>query len=351
MREFRRQNHFVAKVYLKPWETQNGRIWTYRILVPHSNVPIWKEASKKGVAWHAHLYTQNAVGGESDAVERWFDREFESPAHEPLYKATHDKRLTPDDWNRLINFVAAQDVRTPAWFAQRMEQWEKSLPALMKETMEKSLRRLEEAKPIGQQTREVPRLPQGEREGLPLRTFVRRSPSGGGEIGAEIVIGRQYWLWAIKRSLTNTMKVLHQHHWTILKPPDGVSWFTSDNPVIRLNYLGTNNYNFNGGWGSRGTRIFLPLGPHHLMCTQVGSRPPQRGDRATVEQAQFVRKIVAEHAWRMIFANAPDDEVSVLKPRTVNSSAVKHERDQWANWHEQQLAAEQGPATETITVT
>lgn len=318
--------------------------------MPHSNVPIWKEASKKGVAWHAHLYTQTAVAGESDAAEKWFDREFESPAQEPLYKATHDKHLTPDEWRRLINFLAAQDVRTPAWFAQRMEQWEKSLPGLMKETMEKSVLRLEEAKRTGQRTPEVPRLSQDEREGLPLRTFVKRSPSGGGEIGAEIVIGRQYWLWAIKRSLTNTMKVLHRQNWTILKPPEGTTWFTTDNPVIRLNYLGSNNYNFNGGWGSPGTRIFLPLGPLHLMYTQVGIRPPQRGERATVEQAQFVRKIVAEHAWRMIFANAPDVEVPFLRPRTVDLAAVKHERDQWANWHEQQLAAEQGPATETLTL-
>jgi hypothetical protein len=349
--QFHRENHFVAKVYFKPWETANGKIWSYRILVPHANVPIWKEASKKGLAKHAHLYTQTAVGVESDAVERWFADEFESPAQQPLYRATHDQRLSRDDWKRIINFAAAQDVRTPAWFAQRMEQWDKSLPGLMKETMEQSLRRYEEAKRTGEPLVGVPRLPDAEREGLPLRTFVRRSPTGGGEIGAEIVIGRQYWLWAIKRSLTRNMRVLHQHHWTIVKPPEGTIWFTSDNPVIRLNYLGKNNYNFNGGWNSPGTRIYLPLGPQHLLYTCVGSRPPLRGQRSTVEQAEFVRRIVAEHASRMIFANAPDDEVPVLRPRTVDPAAVKHERDQWASWHEQQLAAEEGPPTETIVAT
>src|SRR5689334_11053632 len=103
MQQFHRDNHFVAQFYFKPWETSDRRIWTYRVLVPHANVPVWKPTSKKGLAWHAHLYTQMAVSGESDAIERWFDREFESPAQEPSYKATHDKRLTPDDWKRLIN--------------------------------------------------------------------------------------------------------------------------------------------------------------------------------------------------------------------------------------------------------
>jgi hypothetical protein len=53
----------------------------------------------------------------------------------------------------------------------------------------------------------------------------------------------------------------------------------------------------------------------------------------------------------MIFAIAPDDELSVLRPRTVDPTAVKNERDQWANWHEQQIAAEKEPPTETITAT
>src|ERR1044071_4833290 len=95
---FHRNNHFVSRCYLQPWETETGAIWTYRILVPHERVRVWKSFPKKAVAWHAHLYTQTRSGEDSDEVERWFDREFEAPAKEPLYKATNNKRLTPEDW-------------------------------------------------------------------------------------------------------------------------------------------------------------------------------------------------------------------------------------------------------------
>jgi hypothetical protein len=70
------------------------------------------------VAYYSHLYTRIAAGEESDEVEKWLDREFEGPAEESLHKATSEARLTPDDWRRLVCFLAAQDVRTPARFAE-----------------------------------------------------------------------------------------------------------------------------------------------------------------------------------------------------------------------------------------
>jgi Protein of unknown function (DUF4238) len=347
--QFHRDNHFVPRMYLKPWEAPGGKVWAYKVLAPHENVPLWKRVSTKAVGWHSHLYTQIVAGQETDDVERWFDLEFESPAEEALHKATSDKRLTPDDWKRLIRFAAAQDVRTPAWFTQQMKRLDETLPELMKQTMEDSIRRYEEAKRTGQPVAQAPQLPAAEREGLPLRTTVRKSPSGGGEIGAEIVIGRQYWLWSIKRALTGTLKVLHQHRWTILKPPEGTAWFTSDNPVIRLNLQTPTKYDFNGGWNSNGTEIWMPLGPQHMLYTQVGSRPPQRGERMGEDQARLLRRITAEHAWRTIFAREQNNEVASLRPRIVDPEAVKFERQQWDNWHEQQVVAEKDIASEPST--
>lgn len=72
----------------------------------------------------------------------------------------------------------------------------------------------------------------------------------------------------------------------------------------------------------------------------MGERPPPRGERLTREHAELVRRFTAEHAWRMIFALEEDKEVSQLRPRTVDRNEVQHEREQWANWHTQQVAAE-----------
>jgi hypothetical protein len=337
--QFHRDNHYVPRLYLKPWASPGSKVWTYRLLVEHENVPVWKPFSSRAVANHEHLYTQIAAGEETDQFEKWFDCEFESPAEEPIRKAISDKQLTREDWKHLVRFLALQDVRTPASFARQMKRLDETLPQLMKETMESSIQRIQEAKEAGKAVESL-KLVAAEREGLPLRVSVRRSPSGGGEIGAEMLRGRQLWLWTIKRALTKTVKVLHQHHWTIMKPAKGYKWITSDDPVMRLNYNNVSDYNFNGGWNRRGTCILLPLGPEHILYTQIGERMPQRGDRMTKENTELIRRFTAEHAWRMIFAAEEDEQVPSLHPRILNPAEVRYERQQWATWHEQQTRAE-----------
>ena len=66
----------------------------------------------------------------------------------------------------------------------------------------------------------------------------------------EIIAGRGLWLFSIRHSLRQTAKVLHQHKWTILRPPEGLSWFPGDDPVIRLNYYKRGKYDFRGGRGT-----------------------------------------------------------------------------------------------------
>ncbi|TOO91867.1 hypothetical protein CGH27_26115, partial [Vibrio parahaemolyticus] len=62
--------------------------------------------------------------------------------------------------------------------------------------------------------------------------------------------GRASWLWSIKHVLTTVADQLHRNKWTILFPTEGMSWYTSDNPVVRLNYEDSKNYDFNGGWAN-----------------------------------------------------------------------------------------------------
>lgn len=337
--DFHIDNHYVPRMYLKPWETTADRVWTYRILVAHESAPVWKPFSSKSLGHHLYLYTRQSAGKESDEIERWFDREFERPAEEPLQKALSDKRLTIDDWKRLIRFLAAQDVRTPAWFTHKMRQWEATLPGLLKETLETSLSKYEESRKTGNPISPAPATEN--RDQLPMRVRVKRNPSGDGEIGVEMLTGRKLWLWSIQRALTKTLPVLYKHRWTILRPPERMTWLTSDNPVIRLNLRSPSDYDFNGGWNSQGTCIFLPLGPNHLLYTQVGKRPPQRGERMLKEHADLVRRFTAEHAWRTIFADAPDNEVPKLKTRIVDPVEVQRERKDWQSWNEDQARAEQ----------
>jgi Protein of unknown function (DUF4238) len=336
---FHRDNHFVPCVYLKAWTGADGKVPTYRLLVPNEKVPIWRRHSRRAIAYHSHLYTQTVSGVERDYFETWLEREFETPAEEPLRKARTGARMTRDEWKGLIRFLAAQDVRTPAWFMRQAKRLDEELPELMRTTMQNALQELEHATKTGDPAK-LRSLPPEEREGLPLRVTVRRNPSGGGEVGAEIVRGRPLWLWTIKRHLTRNIRALLQHQWTVLAPAKGLTWFTSDNPVVRLNYHSLNDYNFNGGWGSTSTEIFLPLDADHLLFTHVGQRPRKRGERMTREETNLIRRFVAEHAGRMIFAAEQDGELEQLRPRRVDLEEFLSDRELWENWHKQQTDAE-----------
>ena len=336
--DFHRDNHYVPCEYLKAWESSPGRVWVYRILVSHTKVPLWSEKSIRGIAYHAHLYTRLAVGGTTDEIEQWFDREYETPAAGVLRKVTSNACLEPSDWRVLISFLAAQDVRTPARLVEFLQRCYKSYPDFFQNTLQKSVQKLESMKARGEEIRVAP-LPSAEY--FPLRVTTEIQPGQEfGTIKAETVVGRALWISSIKHLLSKTAEVLQQHRWTIMTAPKGVEWFTSDDPVIRLNFHNTTRYDFGGGWGSKGTEIFMPISPNHLLYTQVGVRPPLRGTQFSPAQAEIIRRCIAEHAHRLILASKPDANIVSLRPRTVNADLVKHENAQWAKWHEEQTEAE-----------
>ena len=336
--DFHRDNHYVPCEYLKAWESSPGLVCVYRVLVSNMKVPLWNEKSIRGIAYHAHLYTRLVVGGATDEVEQWFDREYETPAAEVLRKVVTESRLEPSDWIVLIRFLAAQDMRTPARLVEFLRRWHKSFPDFFQNTLKKSVERLESMKARGEEIRTEP-FPLADY--FPLRVTTEIQPGQEyGTIKAQTVVGRALWLFSIKHLLTKTADVLLQHRWTIMTPPKGVEWFTSDDPVVRLNYHNSSKYDFGGGWGSKGTEIFMPISPNLLLYTQIGSRPPRRGMQFSSEQAEIILRCIAEHAHRLIFASKPDANVASLRPRTVNADLLKDEDSQWSKWHEEQAEAE-----------
>ena len=335
---FRRDNHYVPHLYLKRWASAHKRVWVYRTLVSHPRVHLWSESSIRGVAYHQHLYTRIVGAHETDEIERWLDQEFEAPAEAALQKVISDARLTPANWKSLVRFLAAQHVRTPARLADEMQRWSTSLPGLLEDTMHKSVQRLEQARKSGEL---LPRSEVPHGEYIPFRATTQLEPGEEyGTLKGEIVAGRGLWLFSIRHLLTKTINALHQHKWTILSPPKGMLWLTSDDPVIPLNFNSSGDYDFKGGWGSIGTEILLPLGPRHLLYTQIGKPVPRRGEMFPRDQAELIQRFIAEHAHRIIFAAEPDAEVPRLRPRIVSADLVREESEQWRKWHEEQASAE-----------
>jgi len=331
MSELHIKNHFVSECYLKRWQDSNDKICVYRTLVSHQNVPVWKRFSVSAVAYHNHLYTQMVAGVLSDDLERWLDKEYESPANTILDKVVSEQRLSSDDWDIMIKFLAAQDVRTPSRLFEHIKRSNETLPEILQSTLDKLANKLERdeiassnEKPIFDNKSSI----------IPLKVTTERIPGENrGIIRAESYVGRSTWIYSIKHLLENTEKVLHEHKWTIIKPAKGYIWYTSDNPVIKLNFTSPRKYDLKGGWGKNKGNIIFPIDPEHAMFVQIGDRPMPKGTRLTVDQTKFFRKIMAENSHRMVFSNFFDTEVSGIRERIVDPIRYRDEKIEMEQWH------------------
>lgn len=332
-------NHFLSQGYLRNWSTDGRRVFAYRILVSHPNVPEWSARSIRGVAFRKDLYTWvDRSGQEHDDIERWLADEIESPALAAIEKAVNGRRLHPEDWRSMAMFFAAQDLRTPLRYMDFVKQCGEELPKLLPRMLSESTARIEQAArdgvglptPDAAEGDEMPTgLEIGIEGGKGVRAVVHATPS----------IGRVMWLSDMKRLLTGLALKLGEHKWSIAHPARGHEWITSDHPALKLNYCGLGRYDFQGGWGSCGTDLILPLSPQHLLYTQIGKKAEPRF-WFSVAKTRELQKLTAERAHRWIFSRAPLPEISQYRPRRIDAVAFDAEERAWQEWHGVQSASE-----------
>lgn len=332
----KRDNHYVPSLYLKQW-ANSGKVYTYRLLVAHERVPLWKRFSLKGIAYHQNLYTYVGAQGETDEFETWLDQAFEAPAEPAIARAILGARLSADDWQALARFVAAQDVRTPRRLQEFLTRQSRELPALMERTIKHAVKKLVEREvlPLPSQAAIPPAWPQEL-----FQVKIGDRGDGTATLATETVIGRRMWLASCRLMLTNTIEHLLRHRWTIWRAPPGITWPTSDNPVVRLNFEAPGRYDLNGGWGRPGGEIMMPLDATHLLYTRVGDRPPPRGSVMAPQIAQMIRTILIENADRLVF-DATESDIPAIRPRRIDAAACAAEATAWKQWHSEQSEAEE----------
>lgn len=331
MSKLRTKNHFVPQCYLKQWADGDQNICEYQTLVSHKDVPVWRSRSPSGTGYQEHFYTQILSGKESDDFEKWLAEEFEAPVAPVINKVVNDKSLTPADWEVLVKFLAAQDVRTPFRLLEHYRRSQEMMPNVLEEVLNELKEKLErDETQVGE---DIPEKLDNPVE-FPLRvtTHIEEGEETG-IVKAESYVGRALWLYSIRHLLTNTRKALHDHRWTIIKPAKGYTWFTSDNPVIKLNFNSDYNYDFGGGWGKQNGNIIFPLGPEHAMFVQIGDRPRPKGARLSVARTIQIRRFIAENAHRKIYSRFEDNEVPSLRARIVNAKQYNAEKKELADWH------------------
>lgn len=336
-KQFTHDNHYVPQSYLKNWVGSGNTLWASRLLVSHPRVPIWREVLPKGVAKHQHLYTRTLAYGESDEMEDWLNKEFETPAQDSIRRVLSNEPLAPGDTEKLVRYLAAQDARTPARMIESIERLKRSLPGILDEVLEEVVAELKEAKRTG-----IPPSFGGTLDAdiIPVAVVQNLQPGETeGTLQIQTIAGRDMWLFSLRRLLTETLNILLQHEWTVLRSPAQVKWLTSDNPVVKIRPLGKNGCDLAGGWAAKETQIFMPLGPNHLLYAEVGESPPPHGTVLSLDVATTVQRRIVENGYRYIFGIEPNEQVQSWRPRHVSREAFVHETEQWAQWPQSQTDA------------
>jgi len=325
-------------MYLKRFQSRPGWIHRYDLLVPNAQYPVWTEKPLDRVASANDLYTSVKDGQEDDAHEKWLNTEFETPAEGALQRAVSGSPMTKGDWHRLVRFIAAQDVRTPVRLLEELKRWKTDGPKMMEETLYELVEKMKSA----QEGSIEPAQERPVRSDFPVRVHIRPSETNAemAELRVETVAGRGVWLWGQRHLLSGVASHLHEHRWTILVAPDGITWPATDNPVVRLNFHKEGKYDFGGGWGSTGTEIFMPIDPTHLVYTQIGAKRMARGTVLSREHATRLRGLICEHAFRHIFSPRPDEGLVALRPRRVDLERYRQEKAEWEKWSSEQFEAE-----------
>lgn len=335
-----RDNHYTPRSYLNRWSSESGRhVWAYRLLVPTDRYPIWERRSTHGIAVHRDLYTSVATGEESTEVETWLSRSVESPAIPVLDRLTRGVPLIDDDRRKLARYIAALDARTPVGYYQHVvgvsEALDRELPSLLEHSINTALKLVESGAP-------VPTPGQDENNG-PMSIRLRHDPApddpGRGSVDVSVTVGREMWLRGLRFIIDTVSHFLDGHDWQVLTPHPGWRWFTSDNPVIRLDAHENGDYNFEGRWGDRGTRILLPLSPSHLLYTRVGYASNGVAQMSLEETVQ-TQRIIAEHAYRWIIGSSAAKRAEWFAPRRVDLGRFLVEQEGVRDFHRSQSEAE-----------
>jgi hypothetical protein len=333
-------NHFVPKWYLKRWADSGGLIWSYSLLVPHADVDVWSQRHVTAVAYRRDLYTSNRDGEDGDDFERWITAEFEEPAQGAVAKAVSGRKLTQDDFRRLVFFAACQDLRTPQNYAESMGRWREEYPELLAGILKEAVGKIEAAHRAGGTLPPGPPADSGLSDAFKINVHPNAYPeTGQGAIDVSMLVGRDLWLKEQRYVLQGIAKRFVDHSWCIAEAAKGIEWFTSDHPVVKLNWHGDGTWDVKGGWGSQRGNICVPLSRRHLLFTEIGAEMPPRM-RFNRSQTKAIRQAVAARAWRSIFALQQVPDVEHLHPRIVDPDACKSEREQWERFHGGQSEAE-----------
>lgn len=309
--EINRKNHYIPQFYIKNWSRDENSVLIHRLIVSNDNVKKWEKKSVKGIGFYSNLYIDVINNTDDDSVEKWLNESVETPAKQIIDKIILGDKISQDEYQIITRFVFAQYVRTPKYFKENVDSWKKTVSDFINNIDLNNMIDNNIYKDASYNNKN------DGSEHLPIRAEIVTNEDSSKSLKVETTVGKGYWLFSIKHSLTNTINKLPNYKWSIYQAPLNFKWVTSDNPVIVLNYMNQNEYDFKGGWGKKNCNIICPISPSHLLVTQVGTNQPSYFI-PPLSKAKEIQKLLFENADEFIISINEIEEVDKIRKRTVN---------------------------------
>lgn len=313
----KRDNHFVPKFYLNEWKNKNGKVFEYNKIAPSEKSRIWNEKSTTAVCYIRNFYVQKINGVETDYLERIFDKNYEDLAEMALKKAINGERLTPNDWEKIINLIASQIFRTPSYYIKIMQILEKtfeetmsSIPNYIDKHYNKNKLKID--------NNDEPILDIDFNIKIEDMNIAKENKK---YFRVSLDINKDLYLSCLSAMLENYVQILQKHKWNVVKLDDNVIIPTSDNPVILLNYYKDNTYDLKGGIDNNGGEIIFPISPNKIIYTQIGKRTML--NKFDFKTSFKIKKLILENARNTIISSFKDSEIEKMQPRVVDLEKYK----------------------------
>lgn len=333
-------NHFVPQFYLRYWSFDGKSIWDYKVVVENEREKIWRSTSLRTACSWDDLYTQRIAGTDADDVENYFCDKYESPASVVLKKIDAGSAVSKNDINCLVNYWLVQHFRTPSFMIENAEATSDAFDKITAQ-IPNLIAKYYYEKELGIDHEHIPQT--AIFEPFPAQPIETDFDFESGMVTSSMSLGRASFLSSIA-SLVNGFAgdLVRGNNWTIVRPPKGCYFITSDNPATSYRVNSRNEIEVNGvGLGQKGVTLVLPLMPEAALFSRVGSQPLTTSGYLDGRQFDLVNEAIFKSAYRHIFSKQKIPAIDRIFPRVVNKKALAEDREVRNNWARNQATVEE----------
>lgn len=329
-----RDNHFIPQMYQQGWSDDGKNIWEYKTLVHDDRYPAWQHRSIRRTGVRENLYVRSSDGIERDDFEHMFNERFESPAMDALTRAREGKPLLDGDQTVLSRFICAQHVRTPGFFLASRDATAAYIPEAMAEVVE-GIRDEHPAERTADTEKDASSTGPRINELVPISMTLFEYDEQHTGVKFEITVGKGLWLETIRHHLDDQsllMRTLCSHKWSIVEAPEGVSWPTSDKPLVLGVFLPDGSTTCVLGLMEAHILLF-PISLKKLLASCLQEKLPSHFT-ASAEGARLLREMIIKNAFLYVYSACADDEVQKIRPRVVNNEEANRIENALSSWYD-----------------